>query len=64
MIRVTITHLMIHVLAAHRIISNYSKTCLQKEDQKLVLKTDNRLIKVKSIAECSLGAFCNTFNLH
>ena len=22
------------------------------------------LIKVKSIAECSLGAFCNTFDLH
>ena len=41
----------------------------QKEDQKLVFKTDYRFMQVKSIAECSkgsilLGAFCNTFDLH
>ena len=26
--------------------------------------TNGSLVKVKSIAECSLGAFCNTFDLH
>ena len=35
-----------------------------KEDQQLVFKTDYCLIQVKSIAECSKSAFCNTFNLH
>ena len=29
-----------------------------------VLKTKGSLMKVESIAECSLGAFCNTFDLH
>ena len=29
-----------------------------------VLKTDGSLMQVESIAECSLGAFCNTFDLH
>ena len=27
-------------------------------------KTNGSLMKVKSIAECSLGTFCNTFDLH
>ena len=27
-------------------------------------KTDYRMMQVKSIAECSQGAFCNTFDLH
>ena len=36
---------------------------VQKEDQKLVFKTDYRLMQVKSIAECSKGTFCNTFDL-
>ena len=35
-----------------------------KIDQSKVLKTNGRLLKVESIAECSLGAFCNTFDLH
>ena len=35
-----------------------------KEDQRLVFKTDYRLMQVKSIAECSMSAFCNTFDLH
>ena len=35
-----------------------------KLDKTKALKTDGSLIQVKSIAECSLGAFCNTFNLH
>ena len=29
-----------------------------------VLKTNGSLMEVESIAECSLGAFCNTFDLH
>ena len=28
------------------------------------VKTNERLMQVESIAECSLGAFCNTFDLH
>ena len=33
-------------------------------DETMVLKTDGSLMQVKSIAECSKGAFRNTFNLH
>ena len=33
-------------------------------DKTKVLKTIGSLMKVESIAECSLGAFCNTFDLH
>ena len=33
-------------------------------DKTKVLKTNGSLMKVESIAECSLGAFCNTFDLH
>ena len=32
--------------------------------QAIVLKSDGSLMQVESIAECSLGAFCNTFDLH
>ena len=45
----------------------YSKTCLKqplKNRQNKGLKTNVSLMKVKSIAKCSLGAFCNTFDLH
>ena len=45
----------------------YIKTCVNshsQKDQKLVFKTNNHLMQVKSIAECSRGAFCNTFDLH
>ena len=45
----------------------YSKICLQqplKNRQKKILTSNSSLMKVKSIAECSLGAFCNTFDLH
>ena len=41
------------------VLSNHSK-----KDKTKILKTNGSLIKVKSIAECSLGAFCNTFDLH
>ena len=35
-----------------------------KKDKTKVLKTNGSLMKVESIAECSLGAFCNNFDLH
>ena len=35
-----------------------------KIDKTKYLKTCCSLVQVKSIAECSLGAFCNTFDLH
>ena len=37
---------------------------ISKIDKIKVLKANGSSIKVKSIAECSLGAFCNTFDLH
>ena len=48
-------------------VEMYSKTCLKrplKKDQKLAFKTDYSLMQVKSIAERSKRAFCNTFDLH
>ena len=42
----------------------YSKTCLKqalKKDQKLIFKTDYRLMLVKSIAECSKGSILQCF---
>ena len=41
------------------VLSDHSKI-----DKTNVLKTNGSLMKVESIAECSLGAFCNTFDLH
>ena len=41
------------------VLSGHSKI-----DKTNVLKTNGSLMKVESIAECSLGAFCNTFDLH
>ena len=35
-----------------------------KIGKKEVFKIDGSLMQVESIAECSLGAFCNTFDLH
>ena len=35
-----------------------------KRRPKLVFKTNYPLMQVKSIAECSRKAFCNTFDLH
>ena len=45
----------------------YSKTCVKqplKKNTKYVFKTNYHLMQVKSIAECSKRAFCNTFDLH
>ena len=50
---------------AHK--TKYSKPYLSnhsKIDKTKVLKTNGSLMKVERIAECSLGAFCNTFDLH
>ena len=35
-----------------------------KIDKTKILMTNSSLMKVESIAECSFGAFCNTFDLH
>ena len=35
-----------------------------KIDKTMILMTHGSLMKVQSIAECSLGAFCNTFDLY
>ena len=35
-----------------------------KIDKTKVLKTNGSLMNVESIAECSLGAFCNTITVH
>ena len=41
------------------VLSGHSKI-----DKTKVLKTNGSIMKVESIAKCSLGAFCNTFDLH
>ena len=41
------------------VLSDHSKIGKTK-----VLKTNGSLMQVKCIAECSLGAFCNKFDLH
>ena len=41
------------------VLSGHSKI-----DKTKNLKTDGSITKVESIVECSLGAFCNTFDLH
>ena len=35
-----------------------------KIDNTKVLKTGGSLVQIESIAECSTGAFCSTFDLH
>ena len=41
------------------VLSGHSKI-----DKTKVFKTNGRLMQVESIAECSLGAFCNSFDLY
>ena len=41
------------------VLSDHSKI-----DKIKVLMTDGSLMNVECIAECSLGAFCNTFDMH
>ena len=40
------------------------RTLLLFEIEKCFFKTDYRLMQVKSSAECSKRAFCNTFDIH
>ena len=52
---------------AHLGCTKDSKTCLKRHskiDKTKVLQTNGSFMKVKSIAECSLRSFCNTFDLH
>ena len=44
---------MIDTLSVWKSLVNYSKTCLMRPLTKKTLKTDYRLMQVKSIAECS-----------
>ena len=46
-----------------RFIAN-SYSCTTTEFSLRLNATNDSLMKVESIAECSLGAFCNTFVLH
>ena len=48
-----------HMNTVKLVLSGHSKI-----DKTKVLKTNGSLKKVESIAECSLGACCNTFDLH
>ena len=48
-----------HTHTVKPVLSGHSKT-----DKTKVSKTNGSLLNVESIAECSLGAFCNTFDLH
>ena len=43
---------------------NLRKTVHSKIDKTKILMTNGSLVKVESIAECFLEAFCNTFDLH
>ena len=45
-----------HAATVKPALSGHSKI-----DKTKVLMTNGSLMKVESIAECSLGAFCNTF---
>ena len=49
------------------IILQYSKNSVNshsQKDQKLVFKTNYRLMQVKVLQNAPKGAFCNTFDLH
>ena len=52
-------HFFLQQYTVKPVLSGHSKI-----DKTKVLKTNGSLMKVESIAECSLGAFCNTFDLH
>ena len=55
------SHGLAHVFTAtvKPVLSSHSKI-----EKKKVLKTCGSLVQVRSIAECSCGAFCNTLDLH
>ena len=53
---------------SHISLFDYSKPCVKKGHSKIdktkIFMTNGSLMKVEGISECSLGAFCNTFDLH
>ena len=49
----------IYTYAVKPVLSGHSKI-----DKTKILMTNGGLMKVESIAECSIGAFCYTFDLH
>ena len=51
--------LVIIIRTVKPVLSGHSKI-----DKTKILMTNSSLMKVERIAECSLGAFCNTFDLH
>ena len=55
------------VMMMSKMLKNFVKPVLSghsKIHKTKVFKTNGTLMKVESIAECSLGAFCNSFDLH
>ena len=63
----TAAHSFVRQVSESKTNTFVSKTGLKGPLKKFitkVLKSNGSLMKVESIAECSLGAFCNTFNLH
>ena len=66
--RALAAHIHNRALAARmHIVGTYSLTCLKrafKIGTTNVLKTDGSLMQRERIAECSLGAFFNTLDLH
>ena len=49
----------LRVHAVKPVLSDHSEI-----DKTKAFRTNGSLMKVESIAECSLGAFCNTFDQH
>ena len=61
-------HILVFAQHLSYIVNKYTVKPVLRDHSKIdktkVLKTNGSLMKVESIAECSLGAFCNTFDLH
>ena len=61
-IHVYLLVLLVKILVVYTVkpvLSGHSKI-----DKTKILMKNRSLMKVESVAECSLGAFCNTFDLH
>ena len=54
----------VHILGATLTTVKPVWNAHSKIDKTTILMTNGSFMKVKSIAEFSLGAFCNTFDLH
>ena len=55
---------LVEILSVHRNIVKPVLSGHSKLNKIKVFMTNGSLMKVESIAECSVGAFCNTFDLH